>query len=238
MKKTVTWILILMMLLPAGAVGEESLSGALRERVDGMWEIWSGSWSRTFLDGEVYLPYQWKQIPFVTWADEAPTLRVEEEGEVRISFSEPIGGDWRVCLGEGMPIEYRDCAYDPESGCWTGGGSFDGVYLISDMTETRIGISVAYQRTDEFRPSCPVLSWIREEEGAVLGMCCYGWGTTRGFQGGMYAVATDEAAFYGEYDGEGALCAWYDAMTGCRYDAKDRLEEGEEPEGYVSPVVH
>ena len=165
MKKGIIWVLIVTMMIPIGAFGEENMAAALRERVDAMWDIWAGEWSRTFLDGEVLLPYQWRTLPFVTWADEAPTLKVREEnGQTEIVFSEMVGEAWRVSLGKGIPIEYTDCGYDAQSGCWRGTGEFDAVYLISDMEPTRIGISIAYQRTDDFRPSCPVLEWIREEE--------------------------------------------------------------------------
>ena len=231
--------LTLTLLLPAAGALGENRSAALRERVDGMWDIWAGSWSRTFLDGEIYLPQQWNDYPFVTWADEAPMPRVREEnGKAEITFGETIGEDWRVCLGKDLPVVYSDCIFDPEDGCWRGEGDFETVYLISDMTDTRIGISVAYQRADDFRPSCPVLEWGREDEEEVLGFNCYGWGTTRSFQGGMYAIVSAQEAYYAEYDHDGALTAWYDAVTGCKYDWLDHLIEGEEPEGYILKVVH
>ena len=239
MKKGMIWILILTMLTPIAAFGDENAAAALRKRVDAMWDIWAGTWSRTFLDGEVLLPNQWKALPFVTWADEAPTLTIHEEnGQTEIIFSEPLDEAWRVSLGKGSPVDYTDCRYDAQNGCWRGTGDFDAVYLISDMGKARIGISIAYQRTDDFRPSCPVLEWSREDENDVLGFNCYGWGTTRSFQGGMYAIASDQMAFYAEYDFEGKLTAWWDAMTGCQYDMYDQLVEGEEPPDYVSPVVH
>ena len=239
MTRGLIWVVILMLLLPAGAGQAENPADALRARVDAMWEIWAGAWSRSFLDGEVYLPAQWREIPFVTWADEAPTLRVtEKEGRAEIAFDGQMSGDWRVCLGEGMPGTYRDCAWDSDGKCWIGEGLFDAVYLISDMAEDRIGISVAYQRADDFRPSDPVLEWSREEEDNVLAFSCSGWGTTRTFRGGIYAIGTDTRVYYAEYDAEGALAAWYDGITGCSYDAEDRLMDGEEPEGYVSQVVH
>ena len=98
-------LLTLMLLLPAVCALGENRSAALRERVDGMWSVWAGSWSRTFLDGEVFLPYIWTDCPFVTWADEAPTLRVREEsGKVEITFDETLGEDWRVCLGKDIPV--------------------------------------------------------------------------------------------------------------------------------------
>ena len=239
MKKRMIWMTVIVMLIACGARAEENRSAALRERVDDMWDTWSGIWSRTFLDGEVLIPTQWRDLPFVTWADEAPTLKVKEEnGRAEITFSETLGEAWRVSLGKGIPVEYTACEYDVAGGCWAGEGAFDAVYLISDMEADRIGISVAYQRTDDFRPSCPVLEWSREEEDNVLAFSCIGWGTTRGFQGGMYAVATDQEAYYAEYDANGVLTAWYDGMTGCQYDAYDVLVEGEEPEGYEIPVVH
>ena len=239
MKKGMIWILILALLLPAAAWSEENKAAALRERVDGLWDTWAGEWSRSFLDGEVLMPYQWKTLPFVTWADEAPTLKVtEENGQAEIRCGEKIGEDWRVCLGKGIPIVYTECTYDAEHGCWLATGEFEAVYLISDPSEERIGISIAYQRTDDFRPSHPVLEWSREDEDDVLAFNCYGWGTTRSFQGGMYAIASDQAVFYAEYDSEGCMIAWYDGMTGCKYDMYDQLVEGEEPADYICPVVH
>ena len=239
MKRGLILMVVLALLLPGGAGFAENRSAALRERVDAMWDTWAGVWSRTFLDGEVFLPWRWQQIPFVIWADEAPTLRVkEEENRVEITVSEKLGADWRICLGEGMPVVYRDCVYDGIRDCWTGEGTFDAVYLISDMASERIGISVTYQRTDDFRPSEPVVEWCREQEDNALTFSCIGWGTTRRFQGGMYAIGTDEGVFYAEYDSEGALIAWYDGRTGCQYDAEDRLVDGTEPEGYESHVTH
>ena len=239
MKKGMILILILALLLPAAAWSEENKAAALRERVDGMWAIWAGEWSRNFLDGEVLLPSQWKMLPFVTWADEAPTLKVlEENGQTEIRCGEKLGEDWRVCLGKDIPVVYQECTYDTKRGCWRGTGDFDAVYLLSDMTERRIGISIAYQRVDDFRPSHPVLEWSREEENDVLAFNCYGWGTTRSFQGGMYAIVSNQMVYYAEYDNEGRLTAWYDGLTGCQYDWYDQLVEGEEPADYVSPVVH
>ena len=139
----------------------------------------------------------------------------------------------------GQPgVTYQACEPNGSGDGWTGQGDFDAVYLISDMAEDRIGISIAYQRTDDFRPSCPVLEWNREEEENVLGFSCYGWGTTRSFHGGMYGIGTDDRVFYAEYGPEGALIAWYDGITGCQYDVDDRLTDGEEPEGYIISVVH
>ena len=237
MKKGMIRILILILLITGAARGEESRSAALRERVDGMWEIWAGTWSRTFLDGEVYLPYLWKELPFVTWADEAPTLKVhEEDGRVEITFSESIGEEWRVCLGREIDEIVQECTYNPQRGCWQGESAFDCVYLISDKTENRLGLFIAYHRMDDFRPSGPRVEW--EDADETIGFNCYSWGTTRSFQGGMYGIVSEDMAFYAEYDAEGILTAWYDGMTGCQYDMYDQLVEGEEPEDYVSPVVH
>ena len=228
---------MLALLATGAARAEDNRSAALRQRVDAMWEIWEGEWGRTFLDGEVYLPTLWNKLPFVTWADEAPTLKLREEGEhAEITFSEFIGEEWRVCLGREIDEIVQECTYHPESGSWQGEAAFDCIYLISDPTEDRLGIFIAYHRTDDFRPSCPRVEWENAEE--TIGFNCYGWGTTRSFQGGMYGIVSEEMAFYAEYDAEGVLTAWYDGITGCQYDVHDQLVDGEEPEGYVSPVVH
>lgn len=237
MRKTIVWILIILLLIPAVSLSAESKSDLLRERADNMWDTWAGTWSRTFLDGEVYLPRMWKKIPFVTWADEAPEIHLKEEnGKVEITLDEILSDDWRICLSSGIPMTTWDCIYDPGQDCWRGEGEFDTVCLISEMSEDRLGVRVYYDRKDDFRPSCPVVEWSRDED--FLAMNCYGWGTTREFQGGMYAIASNDMIFYAEYDKEGVLSSWYDMMTGCQYDKKDQLVSGEEPEGYVSPVVH
>jgi len=214
---------------------------ALRQRVDQMWDIWSGSWLQTLARGSVYFPTIWKELPFVTWADEAPEIQVQEaDNRVYVYLREALDAGWRICLGYDMPVVYTDCVWDEDSGAYVAGGEYDSVWLISDMENERIGISIRYRKEDGFLPSYPVLEWsVEDNETGMAGFGCYGWGTTRSFTGGMYiAVYQSSLAYSAEYDAEGALLNYTDLLTDCVYSNTDELISGTEPEGFVNPVIH
>ncbi len=208
-------------------------------RADEAWGIWADQWYGLFAEGKVYLPVLWKEIPFALWPDEAPEIAVKEaDGKTWIYLQNEDMTGWRICLGNGIPIEYTECAYDASADAWTGEGAYEAVCLIRDATENAPGITIEYRKENGFLPSCPVLEWQGEIDGKAVGMNCYGWGTGRSFDGGMYAIGTEDSVFYAEYDMQGVMTEYQNALTECAYDRADQLITGEEPEGYVNPVFH
>ena len=145
-----------------------------------------------------------------------------------------------ISLGNGIPIEFTDCVPDETESAWVGQGAFDSVHLISDAAPDKPGIDIEYAKSNDFRASFPVLEWQNAVEDTIVGMNCYGWGTARSFDGGMYAVANGDgsSACYAEYSSDGVLISYMDLVTECTYNAQDQLIYGTEPEGYVNPVVH
>ncbi len=208
-------------------------------RADEAWQIWAEQWAALFTEGKVYMPALWKEIPFALWADEAPEILVKEsEEKVKVYLQNEDLTGWRVCLAAGIPTEYTECGYDEATDAWIGEGAYDAVCLIRDMNENAPGITIEYRKENGFLPSYPVMEWQGEKNGKIVAMNCYGWGTTRSFDGGMYAIGSEDSVFYAEYDAEGAMMDYQDAITECAYNSRDQLISGEEPEGYVNPVFH
>ena len=211
----------------------------LRKRVDSLWPLWWDEWRAWLTEGKVYIPLFLSNVPFLTWPDEAPAMAVaEEDGRMLIRLSEDIPEDWRICVGSGIPVEYAPCAWDDTAGAWVAETEFESVYLISDYTDSRFGLSVSYPADSGFLPSYPVLDWNLEAENEVWGFACYGWGNARSFEGGMVAQVSSDAQWYAEYNSNGFLTSYYAIHLGCQFDTHDQLIEGTLPEGYVSPVVH
>ncbi len=211
----------------------------LRARADAMWEIWQESWASPAGQGKVYLPKTWKDLPFITWADEAPEIIVRREKEgIRVFLEDPLPDGWILRAGAGIPVVYTDCEWDEAGRSWTAKGSFDSVHLISEMAENRLGISISYWEADEFLPSFPVVEWVRESEAGPSGFNCYGLGNIRYHQGGIYSFVDPEHIFVAEYDAEGGMTSYTDMLTDCTYSAEDQLISGEEPAGYQNPVIH
>ncbi len=211
----------------------------LRARADAMWDIWQESWATPAEQGKVYLPKLWKDLPFITWADEAPKIIVRQNKEgIRVFLEDPLPEGWILRAGAGIPIVYTDCEWDEASRSWTAKGSFDSVHLISEMTENRLGLSVSYWEADEFLPSFPVVEWVQESESGPSGFNCYGLGNVRYHQGGIYSFVDPEHIFVAEYDAEGGMISYTDMQTDCSYSVEDQLLSGEEPAGYANPVIH
>lgn len=210
----------------------------LRNRANETWTLWKEEWvPLSMTEGKVYLPEHMRYFPFLIFPDEAPEIFVREsEGTVRVYLSDADCAGWRVCLGGGVPVEYTDCVWDETGKAWTGSGDYDAVYLISDMTENAPSISICYQKENGFRASYPVLEWMGEMDGSLLAMNCYGWGTARSFDGGMYCFVMNEHTWYAEYAADRTLVSWWNEFDSI-YDAEGNLLSGQEPEGYVNPVV-
>ena len=212
---------------------------SLRSRVDNMWPLWQDLLRNQADTGTVYLPRLWKDVPFHTWPDEAPELIVAgEENRTLLRFSESVPADWRVCTGADLPIVYTDCEWDEAAGAWVAQAAFESVFLISDMTEERVGISIEYPAANQYLASYPVLDWEGTCGDQVAGFNCYGWGNARSFEGGMTCQVLGESQWYAEYTANGLLSAYYALHLDCQYDAEDRLVAGTPPEGYVPPVIH
>lgn len=211
----------------------------LRSRVDQMWESWEQI-RREYLDKGLFpLPHLWNDIPFLTWADEAPELVVMEDGDhVRIYMNEEETDGWEISLGYGIPMSYTLCVWDESIGAYTSDGPFDSVCLTSAMDSSRLAITIQYDRENDFLPSYPVVEWGQETESDQIGLSVYGWGTTRSFQGGMYFLVCSGYTLAAEYNAEGVLVNYSDLMTNCTYSSEDTIISGREPEGYINPVVH
>ncbi len=208
----------------------------LRARADAMWPVWRDEWGKAFLEGRVWLRANFRDLPFVTFPDEAPEIAVEEAGgDAGIRFSEPVPEDWSVLTAVGMPVTLTPCVREAD-GAYTAKAGFDSVYLVSDQGAERVSVTVVYQRTDGFLASWPIVEWIQPDTEEPIAFNCYGNGTARGFSGGMYAVVGNGAAWYAEYDSRAGLVTYTDLMTGYAWD-KDQTSVGEPvPEGYVLPV--
>ena len=216
----------------------QSKLSALRERVGSMWETWLSVSAWTEQHHQVCLPNTWGEIPFITWADEAPEVEVlEDNGEALIRvFDQDLTG-WQVQTGSGAPVVYTDCEYLADSGMFRAAAPFDSVCLARPMEPDQIGISISYERDAGFLPSHPVLEWSEEKDGHTRALACYAWGNTRSFDGGMYAVIMDDLQIYGEYDGRKILSYWYDLANDLSFSAAGELLSGELPEGYAIPVT-
>ena len=242
MKRLICCFLLVAVILSACvSLAESSGSSKLEQLnalVDEMWLVWNGSWKEANEKG-ILIPLQWSGLPFITWAGLAPDLEVAQDGSstvIRISETLPEG--WSIRTGKDIPIVYTDCLWNDAAGGWIPQAPFDLVCLSRDQTTDRIGISISYEAANQYLASSPVVEWISEEEGRIVGFNCYAWGTALSFDGGMYAYVNDPWYIYAEYDSQGKLKSWMDAMTECFYDAEDHLISGEEPEGYVIPVIH
>ncbi len=211
---------------------------AMRERADEVWPIWRDYWYPLFAEGQVYLPPTLTEIPFFFWPDEAPNLTVtEQDGKICIRLSDREVGDWKVCLGLGTPVVYSACEWSEELNAWVGEGEYDRVCLLSDATPERFGMEITYHAEQDFLPSYPVIEWEGEIDGTAIGMNCYGWGTPRSFDGGMYAIGTADGAWYAEYGADKTMLYYKDAAIDCSFDQSGKLLSGDLPEGYQDPVI-
>lgn len=201
----------------------------LRARVDSFWSVWNDGWLPAFRDGKVYLRIQARSLPFLTYPDEAPEIAVEEEdGTARLYVSETVPEDWQVFFASGLPVEMADTVRDESGRVFTGEAGFDSVYLVSPQSAERMSVTIVYQRADAFRASCPIVEWIEPVEEDPYAFNCYGFGTVRTFGGAMYAIVGGGAAWYAEYDIEGALLSCTDLYTECVYDINGNLISGDE----------
>ena len=122
--------------------------------------------------------------------------------------------------------------------CWTGSGEFESVYITREGMEDHVSIQIAYSKDMEYLPQYPVLLYKAENGSEVEALACYGWGTAREYNGGMYTVAGNGMVYSAEYNPDHTLRCYYDEANGTEYDAQDHLTAGTEPENYVNPVVH
>ena len=212
----------------------------LEERTAEMWKQWTENIGPDFEAGRIFLPSVWGRLPFTAWPDEAPEIHVREtEKGCEIAIEEAVPEGWRVRVGKGLIVEYTDCLWNGTTEMWEAEDpDFEAVYLIRDADKDQIGISIRYARINQYAAEYPVLEWAGEFGEHQTGFSCYGWGTARRFDGAMYAVADEEKGIYAEYGADGILASYSDPYTGCAYDANDQLIAGEEPEGWVNPVVH
>ena len=201
----------------------------LRDRIDGMFAQWKDVWLPAFLEGRVYLRVRFDELPCVAYPDEAPEMTVEETVDgARIWLSEPVSDGWRVQAASGLPVELTPCEWDDLWGCYTCEGGFDSVYLTLDQREEGPSVTVVYERGKGFLASWPVVEWIEGDEDDALAFNVYGFGTSREFNGGMYAIVGPESAWYAEYDIEHALSGYVDLMSERAYDRDGNLISGEE----------
>ena len=145
---------------------------------------------------------------------------------------------WRIEIGAGEPVETIPCGYDAEAGCWIGSGSFETVYLVRDGQKDGFEIRIPYSRQNAYLAEYPIVQYVHQTDTETHAFACHGWGTPRNYQGSIYGVVFDDRSFYAEYGLDHHLSCYYDGVTGCAYEVGGRLLEGEEPEGYVNPVIH
>ena len=213
-------------------------AAALEEKLVELSAVWQDTVHPLLAEGKVYLPLNWKEIPFVIDPEEAPEITVtEEDGQVTIQMEGLLPDGWKVAMGAGLPVQMTDCAYDAEAECWQGSGTFDSIYLTREM-EGGDKLNIEYAKANAFKASYPEWSHQVVTEEATEAGACYGWGTAEAFQGGMYALVMNDLGYYATYAADSSLDNYMDAMTGRTYDATDKLMDGEEPEGFVNPVVH
>ncbi len=210
----------------------------LRTRANEMWDIWQNAWCKAFLEGNVYLRTAFDNLPFTLFPDEAPEILVSEKGsESWVWISEPLQEEWNIALAFGIPVSLSSCEWDEETGAWVGPSGFDSVYLISPAGAKRIGITVVYERANQFRASWPIVEWIEEGVEEPLAFNCYGFGTARRFDGGMFAIVGPGAAWYAEYDVQHAISSISELITQCVWSPDGTVLSGEPPEGFVLPVT-
>lgn len=203
----------------------------LRSRVDVMWPVFQENWAKAYLQGELYLRYRFDWLPFVTFPDEAPEILVEEfDGRAKVFVSEVLGEEWSLYLASGIPVELTETVWDDALGAYTGKSGFDSVYLVSNQSVDRMSITIVYQRSDQFLASYPIVEWIEPNVEDPLAFNCYGFGTTRSFGGGMYAIVGNGAAWYAEYNEQGLLDNFADLVGECSYDIHQNLISGKEKE--------
>ena len=204
---------------------------SLRCRVDRMWPVWENIWLPAFRAGEVFLRIRLENMPFITFPDEAPEIIVEErDGRTLVRLSEELPEDWTVFFSGGIPVTLTPAVYDEAAGAWTGDAGILGVFLVSPQAERRMKVTVMYWRMNQFLPAWPVVEYAEEGE-TGFGFNCYGSGTARSFQGGMYGLFGDHARWFASYDVTGALTGYTDETSGCAYSLEGTLLSGTEPEG-------
>lgn len=212
---------------------------AIDARILRMTEAWQEEYLPSLRKGFFYLPSFWTDLPFTFYPDEAPKIGVTEDaGGVRIHLDGALPDGWQIDLGIGMPVEKTPCHYDSQNGCWVGSGTFDAVYLTRDKTDDNWEIVIAYNGQNGYAAEYPVLSYVDESDAETAAFACYGWGTARNYQGSMYALVYNEQSYYAEYGLDHYLKNYTDGATGCVYEIYGKLMEGEEPEGFVNPVIH
>ena len=211
----------------------------MEEKIRGIVENWKKQVFSELQVDIVYLPTTWKAIPIALYPDEAPEICVNEsDDDTEITLSGRLPEGWKVCLAKGLPVELKECTWDEQKECWTGSGEFESVYITREGMEDHVSIQIAYSKDMEYLPQYPVLLYKAENGSEVEALACYGWGTAREYNGGMYTVVGNGMAYSAEYNPDHTLRCYYDEANGTEYDAQDRLTAGTEPENYVNPVVH
>ena len=211
----------------------------MEEKIRGIVENWKKQVFSELQDDIVYLPTTWKAIPIALYPDEAPEICVNESDEdTEITLSGRLPEGWKVCLAKGLPVELKECTWDEQKECWTGSGEFESVYITREGIEDHVSIEIVYSKDMEYLPQYPVLLYKAENGSEVEALVCYGWGTAREYNGGMYTVVGNGKVYYAEYNPDHTLRCYYDQVNGTEYDARDHLTAGTEPENYVNPVVH
>ncbi len=209
----------------------------LRTGVDDMRRVMD-EWVDAYRGGQVIIPMFFADLPFIVYPDEAPQIRVtESDDQAAVYLSEPVPEGWTVLLSEGIPVTQRPCEWDEARACFTGTGSFDSVCLYNDGGDSGISITVTYKRDNGFIADYPVIEWVEPGAEDPIGIACYGFGTARSFEGGIWAIVGPNGAFYAEYNSERVLETYWNLITECDYDRFGNLISGEEPDGYVNPVT-
>lgn len=211
----------------------------MEEKIGRIVENWKKQVFSELQEGVVYLPLTCRELPLLLYPDEAPEISVtENDADVEITLSGRLPEGWKVCLAKGLPVELKECTWDEQKECWTGSGEFESVYIKREGMEGHVSIEIVYSKDMEYLPQYPVLLYKAENGSEVEALACYGWGTAREYNGGMYTVVGNGMVYSAEYNPDHTLRCYYDEANGTEYDARDHLTAGTEPENYVNPVVH
>ena len=217
----------------------EGKLSALTRRATEFRSSWVDTWLPLVQQEKIDIPFVWRNLPFALWPDEAPEIRVLSSGASSVIYlSEPVPEDWRICTGKDIPVVYSPCDYDAALGAWVTQEPFESVFLIHDMTADSASLTIEYKSADSFRASYPVVEYVREQDGTASGFNSYGWGTSRSFDGGMFAIVAGETIVYAEYgpDQGGSLVNYFLPVIDCSFDPEGNLLSGAIPEDFINPV--
>lgn len=219
-------------------VPEETSFTRLESRVTAMEPIWKEQFEPALQENRFCFPADWTDVPFVLSPEEAPTLEVDQsENEAFLRFSEHVPASWCVMTGNGIPVSFSPCSWDPEARAWRASAPFDRIRLTREGAPDSLTVQIDYEKGRHFLPNGPIVSLEHGMDKDCIAFNCYMLETAQTGQGGVFAQVRGDSAFYAFYNDQGKLDHYNNDSTGCVYGSDGVLREGTEPEGYANPVV-